>query len=113
MHARPWRGLVTKGHFKPVQFLFHQMKRVVANLIAFAHIEYGLASRLKRCPAQFGVRRLSGITSFRTVRCKTYLQFFAHRSCNRSLFVPEACQTGAESALTRGRQLTPDGIVIS
>ena len=48
--------LAAARHFEPVQFLFHLMKRVVADLIAGPHGKDGLAGCLHGAPMDFVVR---------------------------------------------------------
>ena len=44
-----WLGIVLPAarHFDPVQFLFHLMKRIIADLVTRTHGENSLARRLK------------------------------------------------------------------
>ena len=43
------------GHFEPVQFLFDEMERVVADLAAGTHGDNGLPRRLKRSTVECAV----------------------------------------------------------
>ena len=52
-------------HFDPVQFLFHLMKRIIADLFARTHGENRLARRLKGSAVNVAVGESSGFPFFR------------------------------------------------
>jgi hypothetical protein len=58
-------SLPAARHFEPVQFFFHLMKRIVADLVVVAHGENGLACGLNGIAMDVAVRRLFAVASFR------------------------------------------------
>src|SRR5262245_21895688 len=54
----PFLGVVLSGggHFNPVQLLFHQVERIVADFVAGAHRVDGLARCLERLAMNFDVQ---------------------------------------------------------
>ena len=77
-------------HLEPVQFLFHLMKGIVANLVAVAHGEHGLARGLKGSAMNvaMGGRGIAGI-SLRRRRSQMCRELFTHGFGNRRLVVRE------------------------
>ena len=80
--ARPAIFFRAGGHFDPVQFFFHLMKRIVADLVGVAHGENGAARRSKRGAVDLivlGVRvlaRAATVPGFDKVRRQLLPHFF-------------------------------------
>jgi len=62
--ARPAIFFPAGGHFDPVQFFFHLMKRIVADLLARAHGENSLARGQNSLAVDIAVGELSGVPFF-------------------------------------------------
>src|SRR5712692_7456157 len=68
MERRSRRGssaVLAAGHFDPVQFLFHLMKRIIADLVTCTHGENSLARRLNGSAVKVAVGESSGFAFFR------------------------------------------------
>jgi hypothetical protein len=68
------RGILVAaaGHFDPVQFLFHLMKRIIANLCTGTHAEHGLACCLKGSPVNNEGFEFSHVTELAAILVETH-----------------------------------------
>ena len=73
------------SHFDPVQFLFHLMKGIVADFVAGAHGENGLARRVKSAVVNVAVGESSGFAFFRIGIHGSQMrgEFLPDRLCDR------------------------------
>ena len=94
-------------HFDPVQFLFHLMKRVVADLFTGTHGENRLARRLKGSAVHVAVGDASGFAFFRIGIDGSQVrdELLPDRLCDRRSVMLEPRQAGTQGAFTRGGRL--------
>src|SRR2546425_3020785 len=105
----------TARHFDPVQFLFHLMKRVVADLFTHPHGENSLARRLKGSAVTVAVGEPSGFAFFRIDinRSQVRDEFLSDRLCDRRSVVFETRKPGTQGAFTRRGDFVSDRIIVT
>src|SRR5262249_62086751 len=94
-------------HFEPVQFLFHPMKGVVADLVAGTHGENGLPSRPEGSTMDLAVRGARGVVgaAIGSFICQMFRQLPPDGIRDRRSVALEAREPGPQRAFTRRAQL--------
>src|SRR5438128_7965463 len=84
--ARPTRSfsLPAVSHFDPVQFLFHLMKRIIADLVAGTHGENSLTRRVKGVSMNVAMKGSSGFSFLRVAIPGSQMrdEFLPYRLCD-------------------------------
>ena len=102
-------------HFDPVQFLFHLMKRIVADLFTRTHGENCLASRLKGPVVNVAVGESSGFPFFRSGIDGSQVrgELLSDRLCDRRSVMLEPRKARTQGAFTRSRDFVPDRVIVT